>query len=99
MKAAPGREPYQRKRVFFDLGEGEKIAMLHSDVRARAGFCPICIEGGERPWRVRASFPSGKTIDIGEFNAEAAALEWIALKSAEWLELLKCERNLHRTGL
>jgi hypothetical protein len=73
--------------------------MLHSDVRARAEFRPIRIEGGERPWRVRAAFPSGKTVDIGEFSAEAAALEWIALKSAEWLELLKCDRNQHRAGL
>ena len=77
----------------------EKIAMLHSDVRARAEFRPIRAENSERVWRVRATFSSGKTIDIGEFNAEQAALEWIALKSAEWLELLKCERNLHRTGL
>ena len=73
--------------------------MLHSDVRAKAEFRPICIEGGERPWRVRASFPSGKTVDIGEFNAEASALEWIALKSTEWLELLKCDRNSHRGGV
>jgi hypothetical protein len=73
--------------------------MLHSDVRARAEFRPIHSEGGEHPWRVRATFPSGKTIDIGEFGAEQAALEWIALKSAEWLELLKCERNPHRVAL
>jgi hypothetical protein len=73
--------------------------MLPSDVRARVEFRPVRCESGERPWRVRASFPSGKTADIGEFSAEAAALEWIALKSAEWLELLKCDRNLHRAGL
>ena len=73
--------------------------MLPSDVRAKVEFHPVRSEGGERPWRVRARFPSGKTADIGEFSAEAAAQEWIALKSAEWLELLKCERNLHRAGL
>ena len=52
--------------------------MLRNDVRARAEFRPVRIEGGERPWRVRASFPSGKMVDIGEFGAEAACFVDIA---------------------
>jgi hypothetical protein len=72
--------------------------MLQSDIKARAEFQPVRA-AGDRQWRVQATFPSGKTIEIGAFDGEQAAREWIALKSAEWLALFRCPRNLPHAGL
>jgi hypothetical protein len=70
--------------------------MVQSDLKIRAQFQPINVEANEHKWRVRAAFASGTLVDLGEFDTQDAALEWIALKSAEWLELVRCERNLPR---
>lgn len=68
--------------------------MLQIDLDAKPAFQPIRTKDGLADWRVRATFPSGKRIVLGAFCSEAEALEWIALKSAEWGRLRQCERRL-----
>lgn len=62
-----------------------------------AEFTPINAGGAVLPWRVRATLPSGRTKEIGEFENEAAAQKWIRLVSAQWLGLMQCEASLAKT--
>jgi hypothetical protein len=60
---------------------------------SKAIFDPVELKA-EPSWYVRIAFPSGEQTYVGGFITEAAAREWIATKSAEWLRLRECERSL-----
>lgn len=66
-----------------------------SDVKPYVAFEAVQLkERGE--WRIQVTLPSGEQKQLGSFNTEAEAKEWIAVKSAAWLKLKQCEaaRNL-----
>jgi hypothetical protein len=67
----------------------------NTDSGPKAKFEPVRLRV-EPHWYVRVTFPSGQQKYIGGFETEAAAQEWIALKSAEWLQLKSCEQKLNR---
>jgi hypothetical protein len=71
---------------------------LPSDVKDIAEFEPVYAGESPHGWRVRARLPSGARTDLGAFETREDALEWIALKSAEWLALARCERNRSYAG-
>ena len=62
--------------------------------RPKATFEPVELKA-EPSWYVRVAFPNGEQTYVGGFVSEAAAREWIELKSAEWLQLKECERTLN----
>jgi hypothetical protein len=37
-------------------------------------------------WTVRVTLPHGESVDVGHFEAEARARDWIANKAANWLK-------------
>ena len=60
------------------------------DVKLKVEFEPVKIKTGAG-WCVHVVLPNGKELDIGGFNNEGEAREWIARKSAIWLKLKGCE--------
>ncbi len=71
------------------------LNMNMADTEPKTKFEPVELKA-ESSWYVRVTFSSGEQTNIGGFITEAAAREWIALKSTEWLRLKSCERNLGR---
>jgi hypothetical protein len=68
--------------------------MLQADVKSKTAFEPVRMKDGPEQWRVRATLPSGKQVHLGAFDSEAAAKEWITLKSVEWGALRQCQLHL-----
>ena len=69
----------------------EEAVMLDVGVKPKVEFTPV--EKKRQEWVVRAVLPTGKELQIGAFNCEAEAREWIERKSAFWLSLKGCERG------
>ncbi len=63
-----------------------------TDAKPKVIFEPVELKA-EPSWYVRVAFPGGQQTYVGGFISQAAAEEWIALKSAEWLELMECEQK------
>ncbi len=59
------------------------------DVKHKVEFEPVVAKTGG--WCVRALLPNGKELNLGGFNSEPEAIEWIARKSLAWLKLKGCE--------
>jgi hypothetical protein len=70
--------------------------MLQTETKPKVEFEPIVAQSGEN-WAVRATLPSGKKVDLGCFNNEGEAREWIARKSSAWLTLKGCEGGRYDT--
>ena len=59
-----------------------KVTFKASEMKAGSG------------WFVLVTFPDGQQTEIYDFNTKAEAREWIATKSAGWLEGYKGGRYL-----
>jgi hypothetical protein len=68
--------------------------MLQAEVNSKTAFEPVRMQDGPTQWHVRATLPSGKQMQLGDFATEAEAKEWIALKSTEWGELRECQLRM-----
>jgi hypothetical protein len=64
-----------------------------ADTKPKVIFEPVKLQATPS-WYVRVAFPNGEQTYVSGFITEAAAREWITLKSAEWLHLKECERTL-----
>jgi hypothetical protein len=62
------------------------------DAKTKVIFEPVELKA-EPSWYVRVAFSSGQQTYLGGFISQAAAQEWIALKSVEWLALKECEQK------
>jgi plasmid replication initiation protein len=63
-----------------------------TEIKAHVEFEPVETKTGAE-WQVRATLPSGKQLNLGSFDTEAEAREWIARKSSAWLQLKACEAS------
>lgn len=55
------------------------------DPRHRVTFSPVEMMIG-RGWYILVRLPSGRDQQLGGFNTEAEAQDWIQRKSADWLK-------------
>jgi hypothetical protein len=80
--------------VAYDLPERLQAA----DVAPRAELSPKAVfepVHGNDPaeWNVRVTLSCGKQKNIGSFDSENTAREWIVCKSLAWLKLMGCDGN------
>ena len=61
------------------------------DLKTKVEFAPVKKAGSG--WCVRVVLPNGKELDLGGFDTEFEAREWIVRKSAAWLKLKGCESS------